>query len=96
MKIDSADDRGLRRLIERDDDSGLPPELRKKVRRIVTALRRARGMAQFRAETPPGWHVHQLKGERDGDWSVSVSGNWRITFYENGGIIEHLNLEDYH
>lgn len=96
MQIVSANDRGLRRLIERDDDSGLPPELRKKVRRIITALRRSRGMARFRAEAPPGWHVHQLKGERDGDWSVSVSGNWRITFYESGGIIEHINLEDYH
>lgn len=96
MEIDSADDRGLRRLTERDDDSGLPPDLRKKVRRIVTALRRARGMAHFRAETPPGWNVHQLKGKRDGDWSVSISGNWRITFYENGGRIEHINLEDYH
>lgn len=96
MQIDSVDHRGLRRLIERDDDSGLPPELRKKVRRIITALRAARGMDVFRAAAMPGWNVHRLKAERDGDWSVSVSGNWRVTFYESGGRIEHINLEDYH
>jgi len=27
---------------------------------------------------------------------VSVSGNWRITFEERGGILDRLNLEDYH
>ena len=96
MEIVSADHRGLDNLIVGDDDSGLPSDLRKRVQRIVTALRRSRGMAQFRTEAPPGWHVHRLKGERDGDWSVSVSGNWRIMFYESGGVIEHINLEDYH
>ena len=30
------------------------------------------------------------------EWSVSVSGNWRITFEERGGIVDRLNLEDYH
>ena len=96
MEIVSADHRGLSNLVMRDDDSGLPPELRKKVRRIVTTLRGSNGMVRFRTEALPGWHVHQLKGDRDGEWSVSVSANWRITFYERGGRIEHINLEDYH
>ena len=29
-------------------------------------------------------------------WSVSVSENWRITFEEDDGHIDRLNLEDYH
>lgn len=29
-------------------------------------------------------------------WSVSVSGNWRITFKEESGYVDGLNLEDYH
>lgn len=96
MEIVSVADRGLRRLIERNDESGLPPELLKKVRLIVTALRGSRGMAQFRTESSRGWHVHQLKGDRSGEWSVSVSGSWRITFHESDGRIERINLEDYH
>ena len=46
--------------------------------------------------SPPGWRAHRLSGERETDWSVSVSGNWRITFRETDGYIDSLNLEDYH
>jgi len=35
-------------------------------------------------------------GERENDWSISVSSNWRIMFEENSGKVERLNLEDYH
>ena len=48
------------------------------------------------SEAAPGWRVHRLSGERRDEWSVSVSGNWRITFVERNGAIERLNLEDYH
>jgi plasmid maintenance system killer protein len=44
----------------------------------------------------PGWRVHQLKGDRAGTWSISVSGNWRITFDIEQGEVCNLNLEDYH
>ena len=33
---------------------------------------------------------------RKGTWSISVSGNWRITFEFEGDDIYNLNLEDYH
>jgi proteic killer suppression protein len=45
---------------------------------------------------PPGWRVHQLTGDRAETWSISVSGNWRITFEVINHEIEHLDLEDYH
>ena len=53
-------------------------------------------MDAFFAAAPPGWRVHQLSGDRRDEWSISVSGNWRITFVEKDGHIGHLNLEDYH
>jgi proteic killer suppression protein len=28
----------------------------------------------------PGFKLHPLKGDRKGTWSISVSGNWRLTF----------------
>jgi toxin HigB-1 len=37
-----------------------------------------------------------LKGDRAGTWSISVSGNWRITFDIDEGEVANLNLEDYH
>ena len=33
---------------------------------------------------------------RAGTWSLSVSGNWRITFEVDNDEIRNLDLEDYH
>ena len=44
----------------------------------------------------PGLRLHPLKGGRSGTWSVSVSGNWRITFRFEGKDAVDINYEDYH
>ena len=44
----------------------------------------------------PGYRLHQLTGNRQGVWSVRVSGNWRITFRFSGGQAVDIDLEDYH
>ena len=44
----------------------------------------------------PGLHLHELKGKRQGTWSVRVSGNWRVTFKFDGADAELLNYKDYH
>ncbi len=56
----------------------------------------AEDMGGFRNSAPPGWRVHQLSGDRKDTWSVSASGNWRITFEEEDGYLDLLDLEDYH
>ncbi len=44
----------------------------------------------------PGYKFHELKGRRKGVYSVSVSGNWRITFRFDGDNAIEVDLEDYH
>ena len=44
----------------------------------------------------PGLRLHELAGKRTGCWSVTISGNWRITFRFNGEDAEIVNYEDYH
>lgn len=44
---------------------------------------------------PPGWRVHQPRGDRAGTWSISVSSNWQLTFDVRQGEIYDLDLEDY-
>lgn len=44
----------------------------------------------------PGYRLQELKGERKGTWSVSVSGNWRLTFTFEGGDAFAVELGDYH
>lgn len=44
----------------------------------------------------PGLNLHVLSGKRAGTWSVSISGNWRVTFRFENGHVEFVNYEDYH
>lgn len=94
MKIKSTRHKGLKRFIEDDDDKGLRRDLVGRVRRILTALLTVESIE--RLQGPPGWRIHQLVGDRAGTWSISVSGNWRVTFDLEHGEIVNLDLEDYH
>ena len=94
MRIRSIRHRGLKRFIEDDDDREIRRDLVNRVRRILTALIAAPDMDGVQG--PPGWRIHPLTGDRAGTWSISVSGNWRITFTLDNGEIGNLNLEDYH
>ena len=96
MHIRSVSHGGLRRLIEEDNPQFLQPDLVAKIRSVLTALLVSEDMRSFVEGTPPGWRVHRLTGTRQEEWSVAVSGNWRITFEEVDGFIDGLNLEDYH
>ncbi|MPS25584.1 type II toxin-antitoxin system RelE/ParE family toxin [Pigmentiphaga sp.] len=50
----------------------------------------------------PGWNLHQLSGKNPkgqsvaGHWAVSVSGNWRLTFYFENGDAVLVDYQDYH
>lgn len=44
----------------------------------------------------PGWRLHSLKGNREGLWTINVSGNWRVVFEFSDGHAYIVNYEDYH
>jgi toxin HigB-1 len=94
MRLRSIAHKGLRRLLEDDDGRAIRADLLDRVRKMLTAIIAAEDIA--RLQGPPGWRIHQLTGDRAGTWSLSVSGNWRITFDIEDGEIANLNLEDYH
>ena len=94
MLLRTVQHRGLKRFIENDDSRGIRADLVNRVRAILSALIAAQDIEGLRG--PPGWRLHQLKGDRAGTWSISVSGNWRITFSIEAGEVCDLDLEDYH
>lgn len=96
MRIRNVIHKGLRRLIEDDDGSGLPAIIVPKIRRIVSFLQDMEREDELR--TVPSWKAHQLTGDRKGRWSLFVSKNWRITFRIEQTEIEIIDLdyEDYH
>ncbi|WP_288425894.1 type II toxin-antitoxin system RelE/ParE family toxin [uncultured Agrobacterium sp.] len=88
--------KGLRRLIEHDDASGLQAMVVPKLIRIVSFLQDMEREDELR--TVPSWKAHQLTGDRKGTWSLSVTKNWRMTFRIDQTEIEIIDLdyEDYH
>lgn len=66
------------------------------VRKLRLILGRLHASTSPRDMNLPGLYLHELKGEREGTWSVRVSGNWRLTFTFDGQDASEINLEDYH
>jgi proteic killer suppression protein len=94
MDVASFRHKGLQRLFEEDDARGVKADQRRRLANIFTAIVAAPDIESL--EGPPGWRIHELKGDRAGTWSISVSGNWRLTFrVENGSLVD-VDLEDYH
>jgi proteic killer suppression protein len=91
--IETIKHKGLRRLYEKNDRSGIRPDLVAKVQKILSALEAANGPEDM---VLPMFGFHQLTGDRRGTYSVTVRANWRITFRFREGFVCDVNLEDYH
>lgn len=85
--------KGMRRFFEQGRMDGIQPAHAKKLRMLLAALDTATVIADMEV---PGFGLHRLKGDRKGEWAVSVSGNWRVTFEFRDGNAYLLNYEDYH
>ena len=85
--------RGLKRLYERNDPSRVAANL---AERIALALADLDDASRPRDIDLPGYRLHPLKGSMRGLWSISVSGNWRITFRFDDGDVYDVDLVDYH
>ncbi len=91
--IGSFKHRGLKRLYERDDRSGIRPDLVDTVQEILTLLEDAATPQDLNL---PGYRLHPLKGELKGFWSVTVRANWRIIFRFQDADAFDVELIDYH
>ncbi|MBI1357216.1 MAG: peptidase [Acidobacteria bacterium] len=85
--------KGLKRLYERDDASGIGSDLVDKVRTILLQLDEAQSIDDMRM---PGFRLHGLKGDKKGYWSVTVKANWRIIFKFDDAEASDVELLNYH
>ena len=85
--------KGLKRLYETGKASGVQAAHVGRLRMQLTALDTAQGIDDMDI---PGFKLHTLKGKLKGRWSISVSGNRRITFEFREGNTFVLDYEDYH
>jgi toxin HigB-1 len=85
--------KGLQRFAETGSKAGIQPGYAKRLRNPLTALDAAGNPSDMNA---PGYHLHPLRGDLDGYWAVSASGNWRLTFAFQGEDAILVNYQDYH
>ena len=91
--IQSFRHKGLRDLFESGSTSGVQASHAKRLRMQLAALDTAQSVQDMDI---PSFRLHPLKGQMRGRWSVTVNGNWRLTFEFRDGNAYVLDYEDYH
>jgi proteic killer suppression protein len=84
---------GLEQFFLTGSMAGIQPRHAKRLRLILARLHASTGPRDMRL---PGLQLHQLSGDRAGEWAVSVSGNWRVTFTFQDTDVMAVDYEDYH
>jgi proteic killer suppression protein len=85
--------KGLERFYKIGKSSDIQAKHAKRLRLILTNLDQSDSPQDMDL---PGLRLHELKGAHKNVWSVSISGNWRVTFRFIGRDAEIVNYEDYH
>lgn len=91
--IKSFKHKGLRVFFETGSKKGIQAKHAIKLRLQLAALDTAQVIEDMDI---PGYRLHQLKGLRKDTWSITVNGNWRITFEFENGHVYIVDYEDYH
>ncbi|MBX2868778.1 MAG: type II toxin-antitoxin system RelE/ParE family toxin [Acidiferrobacterales bacterium] len=91
--IKSFQHRGPEKYFLKGTKAGIQAKHESKIRLILARLNASTSPEDMDL---PGLRLHELSGKRKGVWSVTVSGNWRITFRFEGQDAEIVNYEDYH
>jgi proteic killer suppression protein len=91
--IKSIRHKGLAKLYATGNTASVQPAHAKRLRYQLAALDTAQIIDDLDI---PGFRLHPLKGKLKGRWSISVNGNWRLTFEFTDGNVYVLDYEDYH
>lgn len=83
----------LKRLYEKGERQGVGAAVVARVEDILSMLDAAETVEELNI---PGYRLHELKGNRRGIWSMTVSGNWRIVFRFVDGAALDVDFTDYH
>jgi toxin HigB-1 len=94
VEIESIRHKGLRRFFETGNAKGLVGDA-DRLRKMLAYIDAAESLDELRV--PPNFGLHELVGDRKGQWAMTVTRNWRLTFGMNDeGALIDMDLEDYH
>lgn len=72
----------------------LPRYLHEKARRKLMVMAYAESLDDLRA--PPSNRLERLHGNRDGQYSIRIDGQFRICFRWAEGAVTDIEIVDYH
>lgn len=72
----------------------LPRDIQQLARRKLRMINNASSINDLRI--PPNNRLEMLKGDRKGKYSIRINRQWRICFAWENGIVEQVEIVDYH
>ena len=72
----------------------VPAQLSSRLIRKLDMMNAAKELEDL--TSPPSNHLHQLHGDRKGQWAISINGPWRLCFRFEDGDIFDIELVQYH
>ena len=72
----------------------LPPDIQRTARRKMIQIHGSTDIHDLRL--PPGNRLHELAGDRKGQYSISINQQWRLCFNWSEGNAYNLEIVDYH
>ena len=91
--IKSFQHKGVQAFFQTGSKAGIRPDHAARLSRQLAALDRATQASDMNV---PGWRLHALHGDLQGHYSVTVNGNWRLTFRFEDGNAFVVDYQDYH
>jgi proteic killer suppression protein len=85
--------KGLEQFFVTGSKRGILPDHADKIARVLDRLDASISPYDMNL---PGYRLHELKGQEDGTWSVTINGNWRITFQFEDQDAFVVDYRDYH
>lgn len=87
-------DKETRQLFIKGKSKRLPPDLIRRAFRRLEYVHLASHINDLR--TPPSNRLHALKGDREGQFSISIDDQWRICFSFVDGDAFDVEITNYH
>jgi toxin HigB-1 len=91
--IKSFKHKGLEKFFYTGNQGGIKPEHSSRLERLLDRLNAANDIKDMNY---PGAFLHQLQGDKEGQHSIRVSGNWRVFFEFKDGDAYVVDYADYH
>ena len=87
-------DKETQRVFVNGKSKKLPPNLIRRAVRRLEYIHWATNINDLRV--PPSNRLHALKGNREGQFSISINNQWRICFRFIDGDAFDVEITDYH